>query len=117
MIATITGAVQAAARTLGRRIHIPGWPPGLEQCGVNHACVPWFECQIDRASVFIVKKGALPRRPSIFGSKNAALGVRSVSVSQYSDKYFIGIPGIDEDARNLARVAQSNRCPGFAGVR
>src|SRR6266849_9834337 len=104
MIASITRAIKPAARSVGRGVDAPRRPSRLPQRDKNRFRISRFECQIDRAGVFVVKENFLPALSTIFRTEDAALLVRPVSMTQRRHKNLIRIARVHDDPPNLPRV-------------
>src|SRR5260370_37611590 len=117
MITPVISAIKPAARPVRRRVNAPRWPAGLPQRGKNCIWIPRFERHIDRARVFVVKQNFLPALSAIFRTKNSALRVRTVRMTQRRGENPVWVARVHEDPPDLPRILQPDVHPRFAAVR
>ena len=117
MIAPVNRAIQPAARSIRRRVDAPRRPPCLPQRCINRSWISWFERQINRARVFVMKQNFLPVLSAIFRAVHAAFLVRPVRMPQRGDENLVYVSRVNDDSPNLPRVLQPDVHPRFAAVR
>src|SRR5580698_8980315 len=114
--AAVTGTIQAASRTINRRVNTP-WravrvPHGREK-NVGILCC---DSQIRSSNVRPLIENLRPSPTAIGGFVNTALSVRCVSVTEGRDKHNFGVSRVDDYAADLLGVAQPDVAPGLATV-
>src|SRR5579859_4374171 len=117
MVSAVSRTIQPAARAARRGINAPGRSARLPQRGKYGCRIPRLECEVNRAGVLIMEQHFLPVSASIFRTKDAALLVRSISVTQCGHEDAVCVMRIHQDPSDLARIAQSNLLPGFSRLR
>src|SRR4029077_1446738 len=75
-----------------------------------------IESDVDATGVFIFIKNFLPCLAAVGGAKDAALGIRTVRMTQGGYKNDIRIFGIDDDPADGAAVMQPDVLPRLASV-
>src|SRR6266480_1189587 len=108
--------VQATTRPGDGSIDAPRRPSCIPKCGVDGLCVIRIKCKFDRAGVRIFVKHPGPCLPSINRTKYASLFIWTESVAKRSDQNNVWILRINQDAPNLARIAQTNMSPRFSRI-
>src|SRR5229473_1386697 len=116
MVASISRAIESAARAVRRSVDAPWRPSRLPQRCVNHFRIAGLESKIDRAGVFVVKQNLLPALSSIFRTENAPLRVRPVSVTQRRHENLVRVPRVHNDPPDLPRILQPDVFPRLAAV-
>src|SRR5207253_2403395 len=117
MVAPVSGAIQAAARSAGRGVNTPRRPAGLPQSGKNRFRISRFERQIDCSCVIVVKENFLPALSAVLRTEDASLLVRPVGMTKRSDENSVRVPRVHEDPPDLPRIIQPDMRPVLAAVR
>ena len=91
---------------------LPLFPHG----GVDRIGIGWIDVDVVATGVLVLREHLLKRLSAIGRAIDAALLIRSVGMSQRGHEEPVGILGIDGDARNLLRIAQSEVHPRPASV-
>ena len=66
--------------------------------------------------MIVFVQNLVPGLTAVASTKDAALGVRAVSVPESGDKCDIRILGINDDRADVLGVPQANVLPGFAAI-
>src|SRR5579859_8186412 len=117
MLPAILRTIEARPRPLRRWIDAPRRPPRLQQSCEHDLWIPRLHSQIDRPRIFVLEQHLLPRLPAIVRTKNSALLIRSISMSQRCHKNFLRVFGVHQNLRNLPRILQPDVLPRFSSVR
>ena len=127
-VAAIRGFVEPASRrvdhfAVARRederlaaANLPRRNPRRPEIGINDLWIRRIEDQISRAGVFVLVENLLPTQPAVGRTKNAALRIRAIRMSDGRDKNAIRVARIDQNGRNLLRVAQAKMSPRLPAV-
>ncbi len=115
-VAAVRRLVEPGAGSVRRRIDAPRRAARLPQRRVDDLGVAGLEREIHRTCVLVLAEDLLPRVAAVLRAIHAAFGVRSVRMAERGDKQQIGIVRIDDDARDLLRVAQPDVRPGLPCV-
>ena len=101
VVSAVIRTIQPAAGPTRRRVDAPRRPSCLPQRSVNRSRISRLERQINRSRVLVVEQNLLPLLSSVFRTKNAALLVRSVRVSQRRHKNPVRVARIHQNSSNL----------------
>ena len=114
--AAVGGLVEPGSRPLKDAV----FPRGLSRFpehGVDRVRVVRRELQVRATRVLVLGEHLFKRQAAVRGAVDPSLGVRSIGVAEDRDKQPLGVPRIDDDARDLLPVAEAEVRPGRAGVR
>jgi hypothetical protein len=111
-VSAIRRAIEAAVRA-GEIAVLPGTLASLPEDGVDILWIARVKGEVDCAGVLILIENLLKRLAAIEGAEDAALGVGSVGMAEGGDEEAVRIAGVDQDRRDLLRVAEAKMTPGF----
>src|SRR4029077_3171030 len=98
--------VEAAARTVRRRVDAPWRTTRVPERGVNGLGGRRIEGDVDGADVVALEENLLPGRAAVARAVDAAIGVRAIDVAERRHEHDVGVLRIDEDAADLPRVVE-----------
>src|SRR5690242_21354710 len=101
MVSAIVLTIQPAARAVRRRIKSSRRPASLPKRSENRLWISRLKRQVNRARVFVMEQHFLPVGSSVFRTKDTALLVRSVGVTQGSHEHAVCVVWIHQDSSNL----------------
>ena len=104
----------AAARATA--VHAPLRAPALVGGGVEHLVVGGIHHQLGGAGFVVHVQRALPRETAVGGLVDAALAARRPQIAEGRHVHDVEVDGIDQDARDLLRRAQTHVLPRAAAV-
>ena len=108
--------VEAAARAVRRRIHVPRRAARLPERGVYGVGVRGIHREIDGAGVVVLEEHFAPGRAAVGRLEHAAFGVRPVLMAERRDVDDVRIVRIDDDFPDLPRIVETDVRPRFAAV-
>src|ERR1700730_9014572 len=115
-VACIGGLIQPAPRAIVRTTRSPWRPTRSPHIGVQDLRVGGIEGQINRSRVFAFVENFLPSQSTIERAEYAFLGIRTVVMSEHSNKHTVRIVRIDQNYADLLSVAQAEMLPCTAAV-
>src|SRR5262250_1778666 len=110
----VDGLIEPATRAT--TLEAPGSTLHLIQGREQQVGIMWIHNQVDRAGVVILEQDFFPRFPAIDATKNAALGIRAISVAQSRDKDNVCVARMNHDASDMLGVFETDVGPGLAPV-
>src|SRR6516225_5190240 len=113
--ATIRGLIESAARAAA--LQAPRCALHLVQRREQYIWIVWIHSDIDRACMGIFEKHSFPGFSPIEAAIDAAFIVWSIGMAQRSYEDDIRIAGMNEYARNMLCVCQTDVEPGPAPIR
>ncbi len=84
--------------------------------GKQDVRIGWIHRHLGRAGVFVDKEYAFPVLAAVCRTINAALRLWAIAMAHRGGQYDVGIPRVNNDARDAAGLFESHQLPGLAGV-
>src|SRR5581483_228265 len=116
VVAAVGRLEDPAAGTVGGRVHAPRRTPRVPERRVDRARVRRIDREIDRADVVALEEHFLPRRAAVLRTEDAAIRIRAVRVAERCDVDEVRVARVNEDARDVLRVVESDVPPRLAGI-
>src|SRR5262249_23274863 len=104
-VAAVRGLPETAARTAA--LEAPWRAIRLPRGGEEDPRILRIHAQIHRARAVVHEEHALPGRAAVPGAEHAALVIRPEGVAQRGDVGHVGIPRVDANPPDLARVLEA----------
>src|ERR1700716_3289954 len=104
-LACIGGFIQSTPRAIVRTTRSPWRPTRSPHVGIQDLRVGGIEGQIYRSCVFAFVENFLPSQAAIERAEYPSLGIRTVGMSEHSDKHTVRIVRVDENCADLLSVA------------
>jgi hypothetical protein len=113
--ATVSRLIDAAVQTLEDSV-LPRPLARFPQNGEDDLRVREIEGEIDSASVLVLVENFLERAAAVSRAEDAALGIRTVWMSENRDEDAVRVLRINDDRGDLLPVAEAEVLPGFPSV-